>query len=41
MTMVYRGIKHNTVSSSKKTKPGTLKETYRGVALRNRVSKVS
>ena len=39
MTMNYRGVKHNTVSATKQTKPGTVKETYRGVALFNRVAK--
>ena len=37
MTMTYRGIKHNTVSEKKQTKPGTVKETYRGIPLLNRV----
>ena len=37
MTMTYRGIKHNAVSAKKQTKPGTVKETYRGIPLLNRV----
>ncbi len=37
MTMTYRGIKHNTVSSAKQTKSGNVKETYRGIPLLNRV----
>ncbi|MGK7891691.1 MAG: hypothetical protein AB4042_20365 [Leptolyngbyaceae cyanobacterium] len=39
MTMNYRGIKHDIVSTKKQTKPGTVKETYRGIALFNRVVK--
>ena len=37
MTLIYRGIKHNTVSSTKQTQQGNLKEKYRGVSLWNRV----
>jgi len=39
MTMNYRGIKHNVVSTTKPTKTGQVKEVYRGVSLFNRVVK--
>jgi hypothetical protein len=39
MTLVYRGIKHNAVSSSKRTQEGNILEKYRGVVLWNRVCK--
>ncbi|MEO1521531.1 MAG: DUF4278 domain-containing protein [Cyanobacteria bacterium J06633_2] len=41
MTLVYRGIKHNNLSTSKQTKPGNLQEKYRGVSLWNRVNTVN
>jgi len=39
MTLIYRGIKHNAVSTSKQTQEGSILEKYRGVCLWNRVYK--
>jgi len=39
MTLIYRGIQHNVVSSSKHSQEGNILEKYRGVCLWNRVHK--
>ena len=41
MQLTYRGIKHSTLSSARQTHRGTLKETYRGITLWNRVAKAN